>query len=340
MPDLVFTNMNLVEHADKQKCFCNSGQQKNEDKRWNREQAIQEEISIFFKDRRAPLAEKNINTVQNGNFTGKRKRANSSETNIQDPVRVDRKASAEEEHFSFARLKDRPRSSNYFSWSSSPQRSSPPTRPLQSKAREVNVIQEHLGCHACIKHEEQAPKPLPPRRLPNNVSNENHCIQQCWGVRSLSNEGMSSLRLSVNSFVDPQKLVQRAGFSTNAETKSEWRQDDTQLATDGLSRTEPTKANIGQATENNTKSGRSASWSQGADDLQRSSSSLGRLLHECEYALAHGTCEEKLAFCNTATRQQQVQPEHAYEYPLCHEYGAVPPRVRNREDWRNQVCFA
>ena len=328
--------MTFLEDAKKHSCFCNSKQQKSENKARGREQAVQEEISAFFQDKRAPLAEKNINVVQNHDGRA-RKISIYAERNAQNHSGFYVPAAPDEQRLSFASCNDNSQSSSYFSWSSSKQRSSPPAQISGARIRQPKITYLQRR-HETRDNRKEALESFSSECLSNTVCNKTYLMKQCLNApKSESEIGPSSRHLSAISGELTRWHGQRIVDDANDCIKSKHRRNDIAFAKAGSSHSIFSATSMRQVKPENTHGRGVESQPQGADYGQRSSSSLGRLINECEDALAHRECEEGTILDNSAIERQRRHPEHVDDYPLYPEGDAVPHWQRDSEFRHFQV---
>ena len=333
--------MSFLERMERQTCYCGQERQKNNHIIRSRKQAMQEEVSVFFKERNTPLSEKDINVVQNDNFSRKRMKECVSETKARDLKEMRSPANLDQQRLDSTRRKDRPKSSICFTWSSSHRRSSITAVDLWPKTKGPDHFPDFPG-RSVHSNLGEGPVRSVSTQIRNGEPDKSYFIEnplKAKGIKNNPERGSSPLIAcsAVNTGWQRERLLDR----TKATIMSRRKSDSVQNFNDDLSY----QSAVRPSTESkmfissNTRE-RPNSGLQEDDEIWRSSSPVERLLKECNNAFAQRPHEEVLMIPNIATKDHKWFSERTKEssfYDVCNVTPVYKPETKTLNSLHNQV---
>ena len=339
---MVFSNMSYLENAEKQKCYCGQEGQDCNNRIKDRNQAMQEEISNFFKGRKSNLAEKDINVVQNDNFSRGRMRERISETKVRDLTDMRNLADLDERYFDLKRREGKPKSSACFTWSSSQSRSSIHAVDLRCRAKEPDNITKCPRFSVQNNLEKEAVRSLSTRMTNGELDKNYFTKRRLRTNRAEKYPGReSSLLLVGRSVVDPDRQQERLMEGNRAEGITRRNNDKTRILSDKSSFPDIVKPKaVNKICKGFNERARYDFGSQEDEEVCRLSSPVGRLLKECNNALDQRPREQSPLISNMATKDHRWLPERAKESSFYNTYNVKPQyesETRPPNDLHNQV---
>lgn len=334
--------MTFLEKAEKRICYCGQERQGKPPKTRDRKHAMQEEISSFFKDRKAPLAEKDINVVQNDKSGRNKKSTRPSETKNWDLVEATSPTNTDKNRIDFMRRKDNPKSSSYFSWSASQRGSSIPAVDSQSKTEGLDYLAEYPKCPVHDILGEEAIRSVSSAQFTNGELNKSGFIKEPLKTKEALyfTEGVNSFPTRPRPTEGPQWPLDGSADGRQAERKARRNKGISQIWDDELNFRKAMRAVSTRKLPKSLSINERTDVGSTEHDICRSSSSVGRLLKECDYALARDPCREESILPDTATKPLRTFPEKTKEYSP-HDTSNNKPQyetdIRSMNDWRDQV---
>ena len=332
--------MSFLERMEKQICYCGQERQKSNHKIKSRKQALQEEVSGFFKERNTPLVEKDINVVQNDNFSRKRMSKCVSETKARDLREMRSLANLDQQHLDFTIRNDRPKSSISFTWSSSHRQSSI-SAVVWSKAKGPDHFPDFSG-RSVHNNLGEGPIRSVSTQIRNGEPDKSHFIENPLKAKGTENnpERVSSpliARSAVDAGWQRERLLDRtkAGIMTRRKSDSVRNFNDDLSYQSAVRPSTESKIPISSNARERPNSGL-----QEDDGICRSSLPVERLLKECNNAFAQRPHEEVLMIPNIATKGYKCFSECTKEssfYDVCNVTPVHKPETKTLNSLHNQV---